>query len=169
MALNSTAKSETAESYGSVADADSYFSDRGMAAWAALSTTQKEQALRRATEFLDRYYGDRWLGEKTTQPQALDWPRVGVTEDGWLISSEEIPRRVQRATFEAAYLDISGVEIEPDNEESSNLRMLETNIGSMEVTKEWGGTASDPQMFTKVNGLLKPFIKSKLNKQLLRS
>ena len=39
-----------AESYISVADADTYHSNRGNTDWAALTTTEKEQLLRGATD-----------------------------------------------------------------------------------------------------------------------
>ena len=67
-----------AESYISVADADTYFTNRGNATWAALSTAQKEQSLRKATDYMQATYGLRWDGIRVSTAQALDWPRAYV-------------------------------------------------------------------------------------------
>lgn len=70
----------TAESYISVVDADTYFTNRGNTVWAALSTTQKEQALRKAADFMGQTYRMKWNGYRTTDTQALDWPRYYVSK-----------------------------------------------------------------------------------------
>lgn len=64
---------EDAESYVSVADADAYHSAFGNTDWAALTTPLKEQALRKATQYLDARYTFR--GDKTNIVQALSFPR----------------------------------------------------------------------------------------------
>lgn len=69
----------TAESYCSVADANTYHTARGNAAWAALaSDTVREQCLRRATGYMGQSYRLRWAGIRATNVQALDWPRAWV-------------------------------------------------------------------------------------------
>lgn len=70
-----------AESYASVAEADTYHTNRGNAAWTALNTTAKEQALRKATDYMVQTYRERWRGRRVKQTQTLDWPRVGVVLD----------------------------------------------------------------------------------------
>ena len=67
-----------AESYVSVADADTYFSKRGNAAWAALATAVKEESLRKATDYMVETYRLRWKGSRVNGVQALDWPRAFV-------------------------------------------------------------------------------------------
>ena len=62
----------TAESYISVADADTYHSDRGNALWTGTDAV-KEEALRQATEYLDATYD--WKGSISLTTQALNWPR----------------------------------------------------------------------------------------------
>lgn len=91
-----------AESYISVADADIYFSNRGNAIWAALGTTAKEQALRKATDYMEAAYGQRWKGDKYTEAQALSWPRSGATLNGFEIDADELPVVVARACAELA-------------------------------------------------------------------
>lgn len=67
-----------AESYISVADADTYHDKFGNASWALLDDTFKEGFLRQATFFMLGRYRMRWLGRRVLITQALDWPRVGV-------------------------------------------------------------------------------------------
>jgi hypothetical protein len=68
-----------AESYISVTDADTYHSNRGNAAWAALGTEAKEQALRKAVAYIDGKYYHRWKGVQVEPlTQTLQYPRAGV-------------------------------------------------------------------------------------------
>jgi hypothetical protein len=67
-----------AEAYASVSDADAYFAARGMTLWAPLTPPDKEQALRRSTDYMQQYYRGKWRGYRATSTQALDWPRIDV-------------------------------------------------------------------------------------------
>lgn len=103
-----------AESYISVADATTHHADRGNSAWAGLaSDTVREQMLRKATDFMEAYYGDRWKGERTTTTQALSWPRTGVCQNDSEIASNVVPVAVQRACAELALRAIAG-DLAPD-------------------------------------------------------
>ena len=68
----------SAESYISVADADTYHSNRGNDDWAGLTTSQKERLLRIATDYMVAVYRLRWDGYRYVNTQALDWPRIYV-------------------------------------------------------------------------------------------
>jgi len=85
-----------AEAYMSVADADTYHANRGNAAWAALTADAKEQALRRAADYMNAVYGGAWRGSRMTIAQALDWPRTCV------IVPTPIPGEIARANAELA-------------------------------------------------------------------
>lgn len=63
----------TADSYISVADADTYHSSMGNTAWPLATEGAREIALRRATQYLDTHY--RWRGSPLSSTQALAWPR----------------------------------------------------------------------------------------------
>ena len=91
-----------AESYLTVSAADTYFSDRGNAAWAALTTAQKEEHLRIAAARLDNGY--RWRGLMTNpDTQAMEWPRWAVDDSrGRRYDSDEIPQRLKDAQAELA-------------------------------------------------------------------
>lgn len=97
-----------ANSYASGDMADSYFEDRGNAAWTAGSDDDKESALVRATQYLDGRYRGKWKGTKASSAQALAWPRANATdEDDLDIASNVIPQVIIRATCEAALREFS--------------------------------------------------------------
>ncbi|RZJ12070.1 MAG: hypothetical protein EOP39_04590 [Rubrivivax sp.] len=92
-----------AESFASVADADAYWAIRGApAAWTALTTGDKEAALRLGTEYLGQRFAERWKGYRVSTTQALDWPRVGVVVDRFERVYTVIPVELVRATIELA-------------------------------------------------------------------
>lgn len=103
-----------AETFISVADASAYHADRGNAAWAALaSDALREQALRRATDYMEQVYGLKWKGGRTTDTQALSWPRYDVCANGFDVDSDVVPVALQRACAEMALKAAAG-ELAPD-------------------------------------------------------
>lgn len=97
----------TAESFVSVADADTYHSARGNSAWADGTTAEKEEALRRASTFLSNSYP--WAGYPVNaRTQLLAWPRYDVVDqDGNPVASDEVPREVVNATYEVALRELA--------------------------------------------------------------
>jgi hypothetical protein len=103
-----------AESYISVSGADTYFSNRGGATWSALATTAiKEQSLRKATDYMEGAYRDRWLGTRVSVVQVLSWPRawvqirdvpVGYGAFGSYLQPNVVPAEVKQACAELALL-----------------------------------------------------------------
>lgn len=91
-----------ANSLASVAAADAYVADRAIAGWSALTTQAKEQALVRATDFVNSTYQNAWKGFRNTQAQALSWPRYDVFVDLFLVASNIVPTPVIYATIEMA-------------------------------------------------------------------
>lgn len=96
-----------AESYASVAAADAYATARGLT-WSGTDAA-KEQALRRATTWLDGRYRGRWPGTKVRlRLQALDWPRTGAHDiAGDTVDYQSVPIEVVNATIEAAVREIA--------------------------------------------------------------
>ena len=111
MALDATVGSASADSYGTLAEAEAYFAARD-GAWAG-EDTAKEMALRKAASFLDNAYRGKWKGQKATGLQALAWPRGWVVDsDGYAVAADEIPVAIKNAQFEAAKLIASGTALE---------------------------------------------------------
>lgn len=104
-----------ANAFDSLANLDTYFSDRGNAAWAAVVDAEvKKAAMVRASTYMTAVWQTSWKGRRLTRAQALDWPRLGAstgdttnlqnfvitTSDGFLIGQNEIPREVKQAFAE---------------------------------------------------------------------
>lgn len=100
----------TAESYISVADADTYHSNRGNTDWAALTTAEKERLLRIATDYMVAVYRLRWDGYRYVNTQSLDWPRIyvpvrdicSVNAFPQYVDFDVVPTQVQNACAEFA-------------------------------------------------------------------
>jgi hypothetical protein len=93
----------TAESYISVTNADTRHTNRGNDTWAALTTGQKEEALRRATDYMEQAYRDRWRGYRQVTTQALSWPRNSVVVDEFVyIHTDIVPADVANACADLA-------------------------------------------------------------------
>lgn len=109
MALDATVGGASADSYGSVGEADTYHSDFGNTDWAAAVTADKESAMRRAAVALDGKYRNRWPGTRTNgRSQARDWPRTdAVDSDGEEIDSASIPTEVKYAQYEMALAELT--------------------------------------------------------------
>lgn len=98
-----------ANSYVSLADANTYFTDYGEPAeWTAASDSEKQVALVKGTQYLDSHY--RWVsGEIGSSTQALAWPRDGAYDrHGRYIESTIVPEQVKQAACEAAVRDLQG-------------------------------------------------------------
>lgn len=124
-----------AESFASVAFADTYHSNRANASWAALSTAVKEASLRKATDYMQQVYRLRWKGTRAGTVQVLDWPRFGVfVEDvayagfPYYVGVNVIPAEVQNACAELA-LKASTAALAPDIERE----VVHEKIGPLEA------------------------------------
>jgi hypothetical protein len=131
-----------AESYITVAAADTYFSNRGNATWAALTTTQKEVALRLGCDYLEANYSARWCGDKVETGQALSWPRTGT-----IVANDVIPEVVKRANADLAIKSVAG-ELQADQ----GAAVKEETIGAITVVYQDG--ARQATNYTAVNAML---------------
>lgn len=105
-----TPGASNANSYATVAEADTYFDDRLKAtAWTGADADDKARALIEATRRIDQ---EEFEGtpvdplndaDVTGDTQALKWPRQAADDDaGWTYDDDVIPTIVKRATFELA-------------------------------------------------------------------
>ncbi len=148
-----------AESLCSVAHADLYHATRGAAAWAALTVEAKEQALRRATDYM-AVYGPRWKGERTSSTQLLDWPRAGVVANGYEESSETVPLVIGYACAVLA-LKASTTALAPD----LGAQKQSMKVGPIETTYATG--ARQTPKFQAVDNMLAPYLSSGAGSVLL--
>lgn len=150
-----------ADSYCSVAYADSYHDQRGNVAWAAATTPQKDHALRLATDNMTQRYRLRWLGQRVQFTQSLDWPRYNVpipdspgAYRGFpvVIPMTVVPDQVMRAEAEFALRVILGLDLNPDQEDAVKSK----KVGPIEVTYEFGSKAG--LRFNAIEMLLQPML-----------
>lgn len=96
----------TANAYISVADCDTYQAEFIRNDWASLSNDLKELYIKQATKWIDNNYS--FDGTKNSREQALSFPRTYCYDkDGYLIDSDIVPKEIENATCEVAYLYVS--------------------------------------------------------------
>lgn len=115
-------------SYVTLEEANAYAAEQGLA------VVSDEQFLIRATKWIDRTYGHRFMGVRYATDQSLAWPRQDVSRldfdaDSDWIDLNTIPTAVKEATIEAAAMLQAGTSlyVQPSPaviEESSQVDVL---------------------------------------------
>jgi hypothetical protein len=141
-------------SYSSVAAADSYFADRGVTAWAALTTTAKEQALIKATDYLEQTYRESWKGFRVTSTQALSWPRSEVIVDTFPVPANIVPTPIIKACAEMAIRASEGEDLIAD----LGQQIIKEKVDVIETTYAEFGSLS--ARYPAVNRLVLPYLYS---------
>lgn len=145
-----------AESYVSVENAAIYAAARGLT-FPASPLAPAEQALRRATAWIDATYRGRFPGTKMNgRSQALEWPRSDAEDRNCdEIPSDEVPVEIVNATVEAAVREMASPgSLSPDYVASE--RVKREKVGSLEVEysdKEQGVQDAIP-VVTVIDGIL---------------
>lgn len=118
-----------ADSYVTVDFADNYFSTRGNTDWAGLTREKKEQALIRATDYIDNIF--QWCGKKATAEQSLRFPRVNLKDyEGNNIVG--VPNCLKQAVCDASLIVSSGTEL--FHTENENGDVVSETITSLSFT-----------------------------------
>ena len=105
MAITATPGDSNANSYATLAEANTYHDARLFAdAWKTAESTIQEAALKQATRIINSSF--RWTGKTVDEDQSLAWPMEGqVSRNGFQIpisGSKSIPRDLKDATSEFA-------------------------------------------------------------------
>jgi len=142
-----------ADSYTSVAAADTYHMARGNELWGNADGTTREVALVRACDYLERGYGRLWQGARTTLEQRLSFPRFGIGN----LRSTEIPSWMIEAQCEAALLELKrpGCLSESWNEGGSLAGEREG-----EISKSYRPGIETLRKFPPIYGILAPHIRN---------
>ena len=91
-----------ANAYLSIADFQAHHADRGIDV-TAMTDPEIQAAVVKSTDYIDKRFGRRFRGYKTTQAQGLEWPRVDAyTDDDYLFDG--VPRPLEKATAEYAWI-----------------------------------------------------------------
>ena len=93
-----------------VTNADSYVSVTDYTTWAAARAIEYdasavEAQILRAMDYIETL---RFIGQKSTKGQALQFPRVGVVIDGYELAYNEIPTQLKRAVYESVKAESEG-------------------------------------------------------------
>jgi hypothetical protein len=145
---------QNSNSYASVAAADDYVAERGIAGWSGLDTSAKQQALIKATDYLEATYRDAWKGDRVTQTQALSWPRISAYVDRFLLDSNIVPQPVIKACIEMALRAAAGETLIADQGQ----RVKREKVDVIEI--EYQDYSDPAQRYPFVNKMLAAYLKS---------
>lgn len=137
MALVSDINSSIMNSYVSISEAATYFSERGHGdAWDDVS--DPAAMLISATNQIDWFMN--FQGEKVSITQPLEWPRQYVYDRyGNELPNDEIPLRVKQAVLELAIASID----EDRLQDSDMAGLQEVKVGSLKVVSNMVGPWQD--------------------------
>ena len=155
--------SASSESLCSVADSLTYHSARGNSTWATITNEQQEQALRRATDYMEAVYSQRWAGTRTTSTQALSWPRYNVFVNGYVTSSSAVPKLVIAACAELALRAAAGELLSDSTQQKTR-----TKVDVIEV--EYDKYSPQSTQYLAITAMLQPYfdLSSGLERKVVR-
>lgn len=90
-----------ANAYASVAEVDAYFDDRGVPGWNG-DANQKQFAIIKATDYIDKRFGKRFIGKRADGDQGLEWPRTSAIDLNGIEWADQVPTILKQATAEYA-------------------------------------------------------------------
>lgn len=157
-----------AESLCALDAATAYHANRGNAAWAALASDDvREQMLRKATDYMEAVYRDRWAGMRKSVGQALSWPRYLVPVRDVAVMQyypdNTVPVAVANACAELALRAIKG-ELAPD------IKRLVKRVKVDTIETEYADNATPYTRFRTIDMMLQPFLSgSDMNIRLVRA
>lgn len=149
-----------AETYLSVADADSYHASLGQTAWTGTDAA-KEAALRKGSRYLDARYQRLWNGQRVNgRDQGLMWPRYSATDvEGWPVASDAVPVEVERAAAEAALRELEDPgSLSPDVTNSAGGTVIREKVGPLEVEYAEGSTGRLRPLVQVLDDILAPLL-----------
>lgn len=123
---------EDANSYASVAFADTYFADRAVTTWTG-DADAKQAALIKATDYIDFRWGGRFLGAQqfVDTPQALQFPRTGNDLNGYAMD-DTVPVALQKACVEYALRALTNP-LAPDPTNDVAVTHMRRKVGPIET------------------------------------
>jgi len=163
-----------ANSYASTAFADTYhaqFSSHND--WASADDATKEEALIVATRAVDQLFGDTYMSYlRPESTQALLWPRTWFTDNrGRIIVENSIPKCLQEAVSEVAYMYFQEQEVFADVSASANVKMTKSIVGKVDDQTIYFGPVRNERFegFRKIELILAPILKKQPGSWRLRA
>jgi len=139
-----------ANSYVTVAELDSFAALRGV----TLPTLEadKEVLLISGTDYTETFW-NRYQGDTIEQDQSLQFPRTGVSVNGFLVSSDSIPNTLKNAQMQSAIESIS-TELTPNTGQN----ILRERVDVIEITYQSGSGSLYQPTFPNVDKYLDPLL-----------
>lgn len=148
-----------ANSYISLAFADSYAISRNYSTWTTLSDYVKSAAIIKAMDYVDNIFN--WRGQKLYRDQPLSFPRKDIVDDDGYDRTGEIPIQLKKAICEAAFYvykkftlyssqDPNGV-LKKDRKKADVTELEKEYFSSSEVTIDY--TSAYEALDTMLKGL----------------
>jgi len=152
--LDATVGGPSANSYATVAEADTYVDERmDTADWDGASADDKARALIMASRRIDQESFEGVKADIDPEDQALEWPREGADgPDGHVFDHNELPERLKQAAYELALVIVGDSSFLDDTGLES---FSEVSVGPLSVTprhQQKGGELPET-----VKRLLDPF------------
>ena len=149
-----------ANSYVSLAEANTFHSDRGNASWSGTNSV-KEAALIRATDYVEQTYSDKWLGEPVYPHQSLSWPRENVPN----VASDEIPDKLKQAVCVLA-LEAMTADLNPALARGGLVKREKVDV----IEVEYMDGAKSETKRPAIDGMLRGFLSlsSAINRKVVR-
>ncbi len=153
-----TVSSASANTYITLAEADTYCSNMAYTSWASLASSTRESCILRAMVYIDAL---AFKGYKTSFQNPLSWPRAGVYSDirndlfgFWSeYPVNEIPKSLKRGLCHAAYEESLEADIllatSQDNIKREKIDIIETEYFSSQPSQK---------IFTKVLALMSDIV-----------
>ena len=148
----------SANSLATVEFADDYFEERGIAAWTG-DDTAKEQALVRATDYVETRWRARFKGSRQfpDTPQALSFPRLYIGQDG------KVPDGIKKAVSEYALRALTAVLLpDPVVTVGAAVEAVRKKVGPIETETRYSNGGSPGAVVLKpypaADMLVKPYL-----------
>lgn len=124
------------EAYATVAEADKYFSDRGVGEWALLTDDEKERGLRLGADYMELRFSSRFRSSKLVETQTLSFPRQ---------TPEGIPVALKRANMEYALRALQAPLVADPVTDASGMaiKTVREVLGPLQEETEYATTARD--------------------------
>lgn len=113
-----------ADSYVTLAEFKAWADKRGVTYGTDSVVTQQ---IYRAMDYIESL---NFIGEKSDENQALQWPRDQVVIDGYYIDSDEMPNELKVAVYESIKAEIDG----DSRMTASERRTISEKVGDLQVT-----------------------------------
>ena len=147
---------QNANTYLTVAEAETILDNLGYSFDAALSEDQKEQFLIRSASYLESFW-NQYQGNKNSCDQGLQWPRYGACIYNCAVANDVVPDQIKQAQALGTYYESNSQSLQPITS-GQTVKMKEI-AGA--VKKEYfdNGSVDGVTQFRDIQNLLKPTFK----------